>query len=94
MLSNTIFVEDVFNSIKDGIPSKNRATIQFELKEIAKRNETLTGTEFREAFMKEAKPIIDTYSRTNLNQELSTIRIVLYIFLILTFVSLIAGFAL
>lgn len=94
MLSNSIFVEDVFNSIKDGIPSKNRAAIQSELKEIAKRNETLSGNEFREAFIKEAKPIIDTYSRTNLNQELSTIRIVLYIFLILTFVSLIAGFAL
>lgn len=93
MINNTPFVEDVFKSIKDGIPSKSRSEVKSELTEIAKRYQSLSGTEFRESFIKDAKPIIDTYSRINLNNELSTIRIVLYIFLILGFLSLIAGFA-
>lgn len=82
MLSKQKFVEDVFASIKKGVPLNFRGIVQKELYEIGEKHQSLSGSEFKEAFHKEATPIIETYFRMNVNQELATIRIILYIFLI------------
>lgn len=93
MLSNTKFFEDVYQSIKDGIPSKNRKIVKEELTAIAQKHNNLSGNEFRHAFLEDAKPLISIYSRIDLKQELATIRYVLYIFLVLLLTSLIVSFA-
>lgn len=80
-MNNQRFVEDVFASIRKGVPLNFRFDVQKELYEIGEKHQSLCGSEFKEAFLKEASPFIETYSRMNVSQELATIRIILYIFL-------------
>ncbi|KAF0195269.1 MAG: hypothetical protein FD166_2985 [Bacteroidetes bacterium] len=91
-MTNSSFVEDVYKSIKPGIPQKKRKEVIDALGDIHKKYQDLTEDEFKIKFFHEADPIIDTYSRINQNQELTTIRMVLYIFLILMFLSVLMGF--
>lgn len=90
-MKNEKFVEHVFKSIKDGIPSENRLEIKMELERILKDKSDMREEEFRNYFISTAKPIIETYSRLNIKEELSTMRIILMIFFILTLISLVAG---
>lgn len=86
-MKNSAFVTDVYRSIIFGVPTENRSTIKSEFDKLLKANIDLPEAEFREVFLKEARPFIETYGRLDARRELKYIRMILFTFLILTVLS-------
>ncbi len=82
-MKNSDFVTDVYRSIRFGVPAENRQTVKMEFDRILKVNNDLPEAEFRDAFLKEAKPFIETYARLDARRELKYIRMILFTFLIM-----------
>lgn len=83
-MKNSTFVTDVYRSIVFGIPTENRSVVKAELDRILKANSELPEAEFRNVFLNEAKPFIETYGRLDARRELKNIRMILFTFLLMT----------
>lgn len=82
-MTNSDFVQEVFQSIKDGVPRNVVSQVKNDFSVIAKKHKELDETEFRIVFMKEVSPFIETYGRMIVNKKLSTISGILIFYTIL-----------